>query len=110
MELHEKGCIPCQGGLLPLSAEEVAALAPDVPGWQADDDASRLVREFRFETYAQALAFVNAVSVLAEAEGHHPDICFGWGYAKVVLYTHKIHGLHENDFLMAAKINHLPLV
>ena len=69
---------------------------------------SWIEREFKFRDFATSLAFVDKVGALAESEGHHPDITFGWGYAKVVLYTHKIHGLHQNDFILAAKINELP--
>lgn len=105
MELHEKACTPCRGGVPPLSGEEAEALRSKVPDWELTESATRLVRQFRFKTYAQALAFVNAISALAEAGGHHPDICFGWGYATVTLWTHKIMGLHENDFIMAAKFD-----
>ena len=71
------------------------------------ENASRLERRFAFKTFAAALAFVNRVGDLAEQEGHHPDIVFGWGYASVLFYTHKIGGLHENDFIMAAKVSEL---
>jgi 4a-hydroxytetrahydrobiopterin dehydratase len=105
MDFHEKTCIPCLGGIPALSAAEVAKLSPVVPAWRIGGDATRLVREFKFKNYAEALAFVNAISAVAEKEGHHPDICLGWGYATVTLYTHKIQGLHENDFIMAAKFD-----
>lgn len=107
MEFHERSCTPCRGGVPPLTPGEAADVALRAPAWELREGASRLVREFRFKNYAEALGFVNAVSVVAEAEGHHPDISFGWGYATVTLYTHAIRGLHENDFLMAAKIDHL---
>ena len=107
MTSHEKNCIPCRGGMAPLTPEEASALARNVPNWEVGDGASRLVREFQFDTYAQALTFVNAVSAVAEKEGHHPDIHFGWGYVTVTFYTHKINGLHENDFIMAAKVDSL---
>lgn len=105
MELHEKACTSCRDGVPPLSGEEAESLGSKVPAWEVRDGATHLVRQFRFKTYADALAFVNTISALAEAEGHHPDICFGWGYATVTLWTHKIKGLHENDFIMAAKFD-----
>jgi 4a-hydroxytetrahydrobiopterin dehydratase len=107
MDLHEKTCVPCQGGIPALTADEAARFLPNIPAWRLDHDATRLVRNFTFETYAAALTFVTAISRVAEAEGHHPDICFGWGYATVTLYTHKIKGLHENDVIMAAKFDKL---
>lgn len=107
MDLHEKACTPCRGGVPPLSREEAASLATSLPAWDLCDNATRLVRRFRFRSYAEALGFVNAVSAVAEAAGHHPDICFGWGYATVTLWTHKINGLHENDFIMAARFDRL---
>ncbi len=105
MEIHQMTCAPCKGGTPPLSADEAAGLAGAVPEWELADGATRLARQFKFRDFAQALAFVNAMGAIAEEQGHHPDICFGWGYARVTLYTHKIAGLHENDFIMAAKFD-----
>jgi 4a-hydroxytetrahydrobiopterin dehydratase len=79
----------------------------ETPQWQLNADTTRIVRRFSFKDFAAALAFANRVGAVAETEGHHPDIAFGWGYAEIVLYTHKIKGLHENDFIMAAKIDTL---
>ena len=107
MSLDQKTCVPCRGGIPPLTREEAAPYLEQTPGWDLSGDASRIERSFPFPDFQHALAFVNEVGELAEAEGHHPDVAFGWGYAKVVLYTHKIHGLHENDFIMAAKIGRL---
>ncbi len=109
MELSQKTCTPCQGGIAPLTLSEAEALLPQVPDWRLLDNGIRLERRFNFKTFAAALAFVNRVGDLAEAEGHHPDIAFGWGYVNVLFYTHKINGLHENDFIMAAKVNQLHL-
>ena len=103
--LVEKTCTPCRGGIPPLTAEEVSVLHNQVPEWTIHDDAHRIERTYRFTTFAQAFALVHKVAELAEAEGHHPDISFGWGYATVSLQTKKIKGLHENDFIMAAKID-----
>jgi 4a-hydroxytetrahydrobiopterin dehydratase len=107
MSLTQKTCIPCQGGIPPLSPEEAKNLLGQVPGWTLTDASDRLNRKITFDDFVAALDFVNKVGALAEEEGHHPDISFGWGYADIVLFTHKIQGLHENDFIMAAKINEL---
>src|SRR5437667_174758 len=79
----------------------------ETPGWTLDADATRIERTFKTADFAAALALVEKIAAIAEAEGHHPDISFGWGYCRVVFYTHKIKGLHENDFIMAAKVNAL---
>ena len=104
-DLASKTCTPCKGGTPPLDRAEAEALMERVPGWALENGARRLERGFKFKNFAQALAFVNRIGEIAEAEGHHPDIAFGWGYARVTLFTHKIGGLHENDFIVAAKIN-----
>ncbi len=107
MSLSQKTCTPCQGGIPPLSLPEAEAWLAQAPGWELLQNGARLERRFSFKTFAAALAFVNQVGDLAEEEGHHPDITFGWGYANVQFYTHKIGGLHENDSIMAAKVNDL---
>ncbi|PIE83206.1 MAG: pterin-4-alpha-carbinolamine dehydratase [Candidatus Contendobacter odensis] len=107
MELSRKSCKPCQGGVPPLDLNEAEALLAQAPDWVLLENGTRLERRFKFKTFATALAFVNRVGDLAEIEGHHPDISFGWGYANVQFYTHKIGGLHENDFIMAAKVQEL---
>jgi 4a-hydroxytetrahydrobiopterin dehydratase len=106
--LEQKHCTPCRGGVAPLDEVAARAYLRQRPDWQLSGDAKRIERSFRFKTFAQALTFVNAVGELAEAESHHPDIHFGWGYAIISLQTHKIDGLHENDFILAAKIDALP--
>jgi 4a-hydroxytetrahydrobiopterin dehydratase len=105
--LADKTCIPCRGGVPPLEASAARELLSQAPSWTLMDDARRIERTFRFPDFKGAMAFVMKIGELAEAEGHHPDIHFGWGYATVSLHTHKIKGLHENDFIMAAKINRL---
>ena len=105
--LAERACTPCQGGVPPLAADEAARLHAQAPDWSLLDDARRIERTFRFGDFGEALAFIDKVGALAEAEGHHPDLCFGWGYAKISLQTKKIKGLHQNDFIMAAKIDQL---
>jgi len=106
MSLTAKQCVPCRGDVPPLNRAQAEAYLKEVPGWSLPDD-TRIQRRFKFKNFVEALAFVNRVGELAEREGHHPDIGFGWGYCEVTLYTHKIKGLHENDFIMAAKINAL---
>ena len=109
MALDAKTCVPCRGGIPPLDRSQAEKLLAEAPGWTLGDGATRLTRRFMFPDFATAMAFVQRVGDIAEAEGHHPDISFGWGYAEVVFYTHKIKGLHENDFIMAAKVNTIPL-
>ncbi len=108
-QLAQRSCTPCRGGIPPMPPEDARHHLQQTPDWQLDADATRIERRFTFSDFAQALAFVNRVGELAEAEGHHPDIAFGWGYCTVVLYTHKIKGLHENDFILAAKIDAIPV-
>ena len=105
--LTAKTCIPCKGGVPSLTRAEAKQYLDETPNWALDGAAGRIERRFAFGNFAEALDFVNRVGALAEDEGHHPDIAFGWGYCNVVLYTHKIKGLHENDFIMAAKIDRL---
>ena len=107
MSLAQETCVPCQGGITPLTPEEASSFLGQVPGWELNNASDRLYRKFLFDDFVAGLAFVNKVGAMAEEEGHHPDICFGWGYADIVLFTHKIQGLHENDFIMAAKISEL---
>ena len=107
MSWSQKTCTPCQGGVPPLTLHEAETWLTQTPDWCLLENGTRLERRFSFQTFAIALAFVNRVGDLAEEEGHHPDISFGWGYANVLFYTHKIGGLHENDFIMAAKVNRL---
>jgi 4a-hydroxytetrahydrobiopterin dehydratase len=106
-DLAQSSCVPCRGGVPTLNDAEIAALAPDVPEWRVveADGVKRLERSFRFPNFGQALAFTVAVGELAEREGHHPDIHLAWGKVRVETWTHKIRGLHRNDFVLAAKID-----
>jgi 4a-hydroxytetrahydrobiopterin dehydratase len=105
--LTEKTCTPCKGGIPPLTAQEAERFHGQVPQWELRDDAKRIERKFKFRNFGEALGFVQKVGELAEREAHHPDISFGWGYATVSLQTKKIKGLHENDFILASKIDRL---
>jgi 4a-hydroxytetrahydrobiopterin dehydratase len=106
VELARKQCIPCKGGVPPLKGAELNALHQEVPEWNVINE-HHLVRTYRFPNFAQALGFVNRVGAVAEEQGHHPDILLAWGKAEVTLWTHKIDGLTESDFIMAAKIDKL---
>ena len=107
--LTEMKCIPCQGGEPTVTEEEMAELKPKVPEWQVVEQAGvkRLKRVFKFDDFAQALAFTNRVGEIAEEEGHHPVLVTEWGRVTVTWWTHKIGGLHQNDFIMAAKTDQL---
>lgn len=100
-------CTPCRGGIHPLRPQEIEAYQELLGGaWRVIEN-SRLEKEFLFDDFAQALDFVVAVGELAEQQGHHPDLHLSWGRVKVLLWTHKIGGLHENDFILASKIDAL---
>ena len=105
--LASKTCTPCRGGVPPLTREEAEILLAQAPDWQLSDEAHHIERSFPFRNFLEALTFVQEIGELAEAEGHHPNISFGWGNATVSLQTKKIHGLHENDFIMATKIDRI---
>ncbi len=105
-ELADKTCVPCRGGVPPLKGKELEALHRVVPQWTVADE-HHLLREYKFPDFAKALEFVNRVGALAETQGHHPDIVLAWGKVEVKLWTHKVDGLTESDFIMAAKIDRL---
>jgi 4a-hydroxytetrahydrobiopterin dehydratase len=105
-ELADKTCVPCQGGVPPLSAEQIAPLAAQIPGWEVIE-AHHLHRRFEFPDFAEAMRFAVAVGEVAEAEWHHPDLLVAWGRVEVTVFTHKIGGLAEADFVLAAKIDRI---
>ncbi|HYL11549.1 MAG TPA: 4a-hydroxytetrahydrobiopterin dehydratase [Terriglobales bacterium] len=105
-ELASKTCVPCRGGMPPLKGKELANLQKQVPQWQVVNE-HHLTRNFTFPDFRKALDFVNRVGELAEEQGHHPNILLTWGRAEVTTWTHKIDGLTESDFIMAAKIDKL---
>ena len=105
-DLAERECVPCRGGVPPMKGEEIEELLPELEGWQVVDE-HHLQKLYRFKDFRESLEFVNRVGKLAEQQGHHPDICFGWGKAEVTIWTHKIDGLSESDFVLAAKIDKL---
>lgn len=104
-ELAIKECIPCKGGIPPLKGEALAALVEQLGGDWSLIDEHHLEKEFRFKNFREALSFTNRVGELAENQKHHPDICLGWGRVKIKIWTHKIDGLTESDFILAAKVD-----
>jgi 4a-hydroxytetrahydrobiopterin dehydratase len=106
-ELARKHCVPCEGGVPPLGGEALRKLQDELGGGWSVVEGHHLEKEFRFENFVRALAFTNRVGEVAEAEGHHPDLHLSWGKVKVIIWTHKIDGLTESDFVLAAKIDQL---
>jgi 4a-hydroxytetrahydrobiopterin dehydratase len=106
MNLTEQKCVACEGGVIPFDKEEAEILLRQVPGWEMSSDAKAISKHYVFTDFKQALAFVNKVGIIAESEGHHPDIHLtDYKNVKVNLSTHAIDGLSQNDFILAAKID-----
>lgn len=105
-ELASKKCVPCKGGVPPLKGEALLALQKQVEGWDAVEE-HHLFKTFKFPDFRKALDFVNKVGEIAEEQGHHPVVTFTWGKVEITIYTHKINGLTESDFILAAKIDSL---
>ena len=105
-ELASRRCVPCRGGVPPMRGAEIAEFLQELDGWEVVEE-HHLRKGYKFGDFREALEFVNRVGALAESEGHHPDISFGWGYADISIWTHKIDGLTESDFILAAKIDAL---
>ena len=107
-DLHQKDCIPCRGGMPSFDITEIHKYLKKIDGWDVKknkDENYFLEKNFKFSNFAESQKFVNDVGVISEKEKHHPDILFGWGYAKIQIFTHKIKGLVESDFILAAKID-----
>ena len=104
MGLADKNCVPCKGGVPPLQGEEIGKLLSEISDWEAVE-SHHLHRSFKFPDFRSALAFVNRIGATAESEGHHPDILLTWGKVEVSIWTHKINGLTESDFVLAAKVD-----
>lgn len=105
-ELAGRECVPCRGGVPPLKGDEIQDLISKLDQWSVVSE-HHLTKLYKFRDFKESLAFVNRVGELAEQQGHHPDICFGWGRVEVTIWTHKIDGLTESDFILAAKIDQL---
>jgi len=106
-QLAARRCDPCKGDTPPMHPADVVDWLLYVPGWEQCDGYRKITKGYRFDDFAAALSFVNALGGIAEEEGHHPDLAFGWGYVNVTWTTHKIKGLSENDFIMAARTDQL---
>ena len=109
-DLLNKKCVPCEGGVAPFDISEIHEYQKKVDGWDIiknNKDAYFLEKNFKFKDFKKSQDFVNQVGKIAEEEGHHPDIYFGWGFAKINITTHAIKGLSENDFILAAKIDEI---
>src|SRR5262245_33816062 len=105
-DLAQRTCVPCRGGVPPLTDEQIRPLHKQVEEWKVVKN-HHIEREFKFPDFKTALAFVNRVGDLAEEQGHHPDIALAWGKVGISIWTHKIDGLTESDFILAAKIDRL---
>ncbi len=105
LDLAQEKCVACRADSPQVTDEEMEELLPQVPLWELriEDDIKKIERSFRFRNFAEALEFTNAVGAIAEDEGHHPRLVTEWARVKVAWWTHKIRGLHRNDFLMSAK-------
>ena len=103
-DLAARECVPCRGGVPPLQGKEIQKMLEQIHGWDVVGE-HHLRKEFKFANFRETLDYVNRVGELAETQGHHPDICFGWGKAEITIWTHKIDGLTESDFILAAKID-----
>jgi 4a-hydroxytetrahydrobiopterin dehydratase len=102
VRLADKSCVPCSGGVQPLTAAEIAPLLAQLEGWKAVD-GHHLEKSYTLKNFAQALALVNRIGAIAEAQNHHPDLFLAWGRVGVKIWTHTIDGLTESDFIFAAK-------
>lgn len=108
MDLNSQKCIPCQVGEPSLKGDELKKYLDQVPEWKIQDEETKIIREFEFSDFNQAIEFINKLAQVAEAQGHHPDFCLhDYKKVQVTLSTHKIKGLHQNDFILATKINKL---
>jgi 4a-hydroxytetrahydrobiopterin dehydratase len=107
MDLAQKDCVPCRGGVAPFGEQQIRPLLQQLDGWRAESN-HQLAKTYEFPDFMRGLAFTNRVAELAEEQGHHPDILLSWGKVKLVIWTHAIDGLSENDFVLAAKCDRLP--
>ena len=111
-DLHKKNCIPCRGGVLPFDSSEIHKYLKKIDGWDVIKNKNEtyfLEKDFKFKNFSESQKFINKVGDIAESQSHHPDIIFGWGYAKIQIFTHKIKGLVVSDFILASKIDKIKL-
>ena len=108
--LLKKKCVPCEGGVLPFNLSEIHKYQKKVDGWDVNKNNKKiyfLEKSFLFNNFIESKNFIIKVGKISDNENHHPDITFGWGYAKILITTHAIEGLSENDFILAAKIDNI---
>ena len=111
-DLHNKKCIPCRGGVPSFDISEIHKYLKKIDEWDVkknEDESYFIEKNFKFKNFSESQKFTNEIGNIAETEGHHPDIIFGWGYSKIKIFTHKIKGLVESDFILAAKIDKIKL-
>jgi 4a-hydroxytetrahydrobiopterin dehydratase len=109
-DLLKKNCQPCEGGVLPFDISEIYKYQKKIDGWKVKKNSKEiyfLEKNFTFKNFINSQNFINKIGEISENENHHPDILFGWGYAKIMITTHAIEGLSENDFILAAKIDQI---
>ena len=109
-DLLQKKCVPCEGGVSTLDLKEIHKYQKKVDGWDIKKNKNKiyfLEKNYKFKNFINSKNFIDKVSEISEDENHHPDIIFGWGYAKIMITTHAIEGLSENDFILAAKIDQI---
>ena len=107
-DLSKKKCVPCEGGIPAFDTAEIHKYLKKVDGWDVLQDSKNgyfIQKNFKFKNFVESEKFVLEIGKISEQEGHHPDISFGWGYAKIKISTHAIQGLAESDFILAAKID-----
>ena len=107
MTLVNKHCVPCEGNMPPLTRREAEKLLKEIAGWELNDTATIIRKTFKFKDFKDAMRFANNIAEVAELEGHHPDLVVKWGSVEVLLSTHSVKGLSENDFILAAKVDTL---
>ena len=109
-KLYQKKCVACDGNTIPFDTSEIHKYLKKVDGWDVKHENKQnyyLIKKFKFKNFLESQKFINKVSEIAELEGHHPDILFGWGYAEIKIFTHAIKGLAESDFILASKIDQI---
>ena len=109
-KLHKKKCVACDGNIPPFDVLEIHKYLKKIDGWDVKSNSQKnyfLLKKFKFKNFLESKIFVNKVGNIAEKEGHHPDILFGWGYAEIKIFTHAIKGLAESDFILASKIDQI---
>jgi 4a-hydroxytetrahydrobiopterin dehydratase len=106
IDLKQKHCVPCEGGLPPMTREQIEKYSKETPEWQVADD-KKITRSFKFKDFAESMVFVNKVASIANEENHHPDIYIFYNLVRLELMTHAVNGLFENDFILAAKIDEI---